>query len=105
MQDRPDLIQSELSGVAFDSMQQAFRACDVDYMFKSHLQQPERNESSAPRLENIATFFAMEAPRDQIAPDIFVFVDPAAGGPQSDYAIITVLRSHGVMQVCYVSRA
>lgn len=32
MQDRPDLIQSELSGLAFESLQQAFRKVDVDSM-------------------------------------------------------------------------
>ena len=32
MQDRPDLIQSELSGLAFESLQQAFRATDIDSM-------------------------------------------------------------------------
>jgi hypothetical protein len=33
MQDRPDLIQSELSGLAFEALQQAFRAVDVDNSF------------------------------------------------------------------------
>lgn len=32
MQDRPDLIVSELSGLAFDSLQQAFRTCDIETM-------------------------------------------------------------------------
>ena len=34
-QDRPDLIQSELAGLAFDSLQQVFRKCDVSIMFDS----------------------------------------------------------------------
>ena len=34
-QDRPDLIQSELAGLAFDSLQQVFRKCDVAIMFDS----------------------------------------------------------------------
>lgn len=34
MQDRPDLIQSELSGLAFEALQQAFRAVDVDNAFE-----------------------------------------------------------------------
>ena len=29
MQDRPDLIQSELAGLAFDSLQQVFRKADI----------------------------------------------------------------------------
>ena len=35
MQDRPDLIQSELAGLAFDSLQQAFAAADVEVLFLS----------------------------------------------------------------------
>ena len=34
-QDRPDLIQSELAGLAFDSLQQVFRKVDVAMMFDS----------------------------------------------------------------------
>ena len=30
MSDRPDLIQSELSGLAFDALNQCFRAQDID---------------------------------------------------------------------------
>lgn len=37
MQDRPDLIVSELSGLAFDSLQQAFRPSDLDVMFNQVL--------------------------------------------------------------------
>jgi hypothetical protein len=33
MQDRPDLIKSELAGLAFDSLQQVFRKVDIDTMF------------------------------------------------------------------------
>ncbi len=33
MQDRPDLIQSELAGLAFDSLQQAFAVADIERMF------------------------------------------------------------------------
>ena len=75
MQDRPDLIQSELSGLAFDSLQQAFRAQDVDRMFElppAPIQMFER---------------------------IHIFVDPAAGGPASDYAILSLTSYRGVMTV------
>lgn len=101
MQDRPDLIQSELAGVAFDSMQQAFRADDVDCMFSGHLPPAARADSAtrAPRLENIAACFGVQVPTAQLSPDIYIFVDPAAGGPQSDYAIVSVMRSRGVLQV------
>ena len=33
MADRPDLIQSELAGLAFDSAQSIFRPKDIDEMF------------------------------------------------------------------------
>jgi hypothetical protein len=75
MQDRPDLIQSELAGVAFDSLQQAFRAEDVDEMFK------------------IKAFEAVHMEK------IYIFIDPAAGGPQSDYCIMTMTRIQGVATV------
>lgn len=75
MQDRPDLIQSELAGLAFDSLQQAFRPKDVEVMF----------EQVAPPLSNGQT--------------VFVVVDPAAGGPQSDYAVVSIVRSKGLVTV------
>jgi hypothetical protein len=31
--------------------------------------------------------------------EIFIFVDPAAGGPGSDYAIMSVTRSRGILVV------
>ncbi len=34
-QDRPDLIKSELAGLAFDSLQQVFRKIDIDTMFSA----------------------------------------------------------------------
>jgi hypothetical protein len=37
MQGRPDLIKSELAGLAFDSLQQIFRKCDITYMFEATL--------------------------------------------------------------------
>eukprot|EP00961_Rhodomonas_salina_P023062 309155-Rhodomonas_salina.1 len=62
MQDRPDLIQSELAGLAFDSLQQAFAAADIERMF------------------------AQECPEPEFAQPVYVVIDPAAGGPQSEYA-------------------
>ena len=74
-QDRPDLIQSELAGLAFDSLQQVFRKCDIEIMFGS------------PALDLI---------RDQT---VWVVIDPAAGGPQSDYAIVSMCRVKGCVVV------
>jgi len=75
MQDRPDLIQSELAGLAFDSLQQVFRRVDIAYMFDS------------PPLPPI---------RDQM---IWTVIDPAAGGPQSDYAVVSLCRQKGCVTV------
>ena len=75
MQDRPDLIESELSGLAFDSLQQVFRSVDLDVMFS---QRPP-------------TAIVNEA--------IHIFIDPAAGGPGSDYAVLSVCRQKGLITV------
>lgn len=75
MQDRPDLIESELAGLAFDAAQTVFRAPDLDVMF-----------SQAP-------------PAPQINEDVHLFIDPAAGGPGSDYAILSITRHKGLVTV------
>jgi hypothetical protein len=75
MQDRPDLIQSELSGLAFDALQQAFRKTDLDNMFTNN------------------------SPVRVLYENIFIFIDPAAGGPTSDYAIMSVTRGKGQVTV------
>lgn len=77
MQDRPDLIQSELAGLAFDSLQQVFRKSDVEIMFAA----------PAVELANNTT--------------IWLVVDPAAGGPQSDYAVVSIGRSKGCVVVSF----
>ena len=78
MQDRPDLLQSELSGLAFDSCQQLFRSRFLDVMFSQAPPSPLVNE------------------------DIHLFIDPAAGGPMSDYAILSVTRQKGLITVSIV---
>jgi hypothetical protein len=80
MQDRPDLIKSELAGLAFDSLQQVFRKVDIDAMF------------AAPPLE---------LAKDQ---DVFLIIDPAAGGPSSDYAVVSLVRQRGIVTVRFSSR-
>jgi hypothetical protein len=75
MQDRPDLIQSELAGLAFDSLQQVFRKSDIAIaMALKPLPMPDN-------------------------PFVFVVIDPAAGGPQSDYAIVSIVRERGNVTV------
>lgn len=77
MEDRPDLIQSELAGLAFDSLQQAFAAADIERMF------------------------SQEPPDSTFAQNIYLVIDPAAGGPQSDYAILSFTRERGIITVSY----
>jgi hypothetical protein len=78
MEDRPDLIQSELAGLAADSTQQVFRSADIQHMFTQ---------------EPVAAVF--DEP-------IYLVIDPAAGGPQSDYAFVTMTRWKGCLQVSIV---
>ena len=73
MQDRPDLIKSELAGLAFDSLQQVFRK--IDAMFSAQ---------------------ALPFLKDQ---EVFVVIDPAAGGPSSDYAVVSLVRQRGIVTV------
>ena len=80
MQDRPDLIESELSGLAFDSLQQVFKPEHLDVMFKQPIPPPVIND------------------------DVHVFIDPAAGGPYSDYAVLSVTRQKGMITVSRAPR-
>ena len=75
MQDRPDLIESELSGLAFDSLQQVFRTADLDIMF------------------------SQSAPPANLNETVYIFIDPAAGGPGSDYAVVSITRQKGLITV------
>ena len=75
MQDRPDLIESELSGLAFDSNQQLFKSSQLDTMFAQDPPTPVLNEA------------------------VYLFIDPAGGGPQSDYAVLSVTRQKGMLTV------
>jgi len=75
MQDRPDLIQSELAGLAFDSLQQVFRKGDIALAFDTTGLPYEEKQT------------------------IWMVVDPAAGGPQSDYAVVSIVRNKGCVQV------
>ena len=94
MADRPDLIQSELAvgppfclvsslwpalmalqGMAFDALQQCFRGQDIE------------------------AFMAMQPPPLEWKQTVFLIVDPAAGGPRSDFAIISMVRYKGLATV------
>ena len=74
-QDRPDLIESELAGLAFDSNQQIFKTAHIEIMFNQPPPAPVLNEA------------------------VYVFIDPAAGGPQSDYSVLAVTRQKGLLTV------
>ena len=67
--------KSELSGLAFESLQQAFRAVDINAMME------------------------LEAPAPVMYENIHIFVDPAAGGPSSDYGILSVTLWRGMVTV------
>ena len=75
MADRPDLIQSELAGLAFDALQQCFRTNDIENLM---------NSTTLPFLWR---------------QHIFIVIDPAAGGPSSDFAIISFTKQKGIITV------
>jgi hypothetical protein len=75
MEDRPDLIVSELSGLAFDATHQIFKT------------------------EYLDTMFSQVPPMHPVNDDLHVFIDPAAGGPFSDYCVLSVNRHKGMITV------
>jgi hypothetical protein len=74
-QDRPDLIKSELAGLAFDSLQQIFRKGDIQHAFATD---------------------PLPFVQDQT---VWLVIDPAAGGPGSDYAMVSIVRQRGTVTV------
>lgn len=76
MSDRPDLIVSEMGGVAFSSVDQCFRFCDLKRMFDMPV--PMSLEWNTP---------------------FFVCIDPCAGGEHSDFALVSFVYVHGAYQV------
>jgi hypothetical protein len=75
MSDRPDLIESELSGIASNTLQSCFRGRDI------------------------ATMFEQDPLPPVYAENLVLVIDPAAGGPQSDYAMVSMVRRKGMVQV------
>lgn len=73
------MIQSELAGLAFDSLQQVFRKGDITLAFETTPLPCEEKQM------------------------IWMVVDPAAGGPQSDYAVVSIVRTKGCVQVSLLS--
>ena len=76
MSDRPDLINSEMSGVAFSSVDQCFRPPDLKRMFQTP---PPISISMATKL--------------------ITCIDPCAGGEHSDFAVVTMVYQNGIYQV------
>ena len=44
--------------------------------------------------------FSQDPPIPVINEPVYLFIDPAAGGPQSDYAMLSVTRQKGMLTVC-----
>jgi hypothetical protein len=64
-----------LQGLAFDALQQCFRAVDIDELM------------------------AMSPPSLEWKQSVYIIVDPAAGGPRSDFALISLVRYKGMATV------
>jgi hypothetical protein len=77
MEDRPDLVNSELMGLAFDATSACFKSSHLDVMFN----QP--------------------CPEIGMSEQVHIFVDPAGGGVNSDYAFVSVTRRKGLVTVSY----
>jgi len=71
------LIIIYLQGLAFDALQQCFRASDIDILMNS------------------------TPPAITWKQAIFLVIDPAAGGPQSDFALVSFFRHRGMFVVQY----
>ena len=76
MSDRPDLINSEMSGVAFSSVDQCFRPPDLKRMFLT----------PCPIYIPVGT-------------QLITCIDPCAGGEHSDFALVTMVHENGIFQV------
>ena len=64
-------------GLAFDAVQQCFRTADIDALL------------------------TMPIPPLEWKQEIFIIIDPAAGGPQSDFALLSMTRHKGIITVRY----
>jgi len=76
MSDRPDLINSEMGGVACNSVDQCFKQALLKQMF----------EEVIPLQIDFSSRF-------------YVTIDPAAGGEHSDFAMVSFTCNHGVYKV------
>ncbi len=61
--------------MAFDALQQCFRTVDIEKLF------------------------TMTPPPLEWKQDIYMIIDPAAGGPRSDFALISMVRFKGMATV------
>lgn len=75
MAEIPSLVESELAGLAFDSATTVFKPAHLDIMFSQPVPEIVVNE------------------------DVFLFIDPAAGGANSDYALLSITRHKGIVTV------
>jgi len=80
MSDRPDLINSEMGGVAFSSVDQCFKQEYLKLMFGREI---------SVEIAFGTTFFTC--------------VDPAAGGENSDFAVVSFTFMYGiyVVRICF----
>lgn len=76
MSDRTDLIDSELGGIAIGNNNQCFRAVDIKRMFET----------------TMVMTTTMNMP-------FFICVDPAAGGENSDFALVSFVVVSGVYRI------
>lgn len=64
-----------VQGLAFDALQQCFRTVDIDQLM------------------------SMMPPALEWKQTVYIIIDPAAGGPRSDFALISLVRFKGMATV------
>lgn len=100
MQDRPDLIESELAGLAFDSLHQCFKCVFQKKMSLLDFAVSITNIFSPSRTSLIEDMMNQKPPAHIIAETIHITIDPAASGPFSDYCVLSITRQKGLVTVC-----
>ena len=79
MQDRPDLLLSEMQGCSFDALEQVFPKAFIAICMDLPTIPADYNST------------------------VWIVFDPAAGGPQSDYGIVSITRTRGTVSVRFIA--
>lgn len=115
MSDRPDLIDSEMGGMAFSSIDQCFRASDLTRMFNESVPMTIKLGVQVRVCRSIHLHeifvtaacvchhtFSYDRGLSGCFGQVWVTIDPCAGGEHSDFALVSFVYISGAYQVFYV---